>query len=410
MSAKSNRKTCSRKAAIDRPKKPYPAFPLTPHNAGSWMKKIRGKIYYFGRWGRVVKGKMERLSGDGWEEALRLYKAQADDLHAGRTPRLVSSDGLTVRDLCNRFLTAKQRKLSSGELIARTFQEYRATTDRLVSMFGMDRLVDDLAADDFESLRAEIATVWGPVRLGNEITRVRSVFKYAIDNGLIDRPVRYGSEFQKPGKSVLRSLKAANGKKLIEADEIRLLLGAATVQLKAMVLLGVNCGLGNTDCADLPQTAVDLNTGWIDFPRPKTGIERRCPLWPESVEALREAIEQRAEPKDKADDADCVFLTSQGKRWVRPTTTSRTDGVTREFGNLSRRLGINGRKGLGFYTLRHVFRTIADGSRDQVAANLIMGRSDPTMAGIYRESIDDSRLVAVTDHVHAWLFGKGSEA
>ena len=67
------------------------------------------------------------------------------------------------------------------------------------------------------------------MRLGNEIARVRSAFKYAIDNGLITRPVRYGPEFQKPGKSVRRRLKAVNGKKLIEADEIRLLLGAATV-------------------------------------------------------------------------------------------------------------------------------------------------------------------------------------
>ena len=71
------------------------------------MKKIRGKIHYFGRWGWIRSGKMEGLPGDGWEEGLRLYKVQADDLHAGRTPRLVSSEGLTIAELCNHFLTAK---------------------------------------------------------------------------------------------------------------------------------------------------------------------------------------------------------------------------------------------------------------------------------------------------------------
>ncbi len=63
------------------------------------------------------------------------------------------------------------------------------------------------------------------------------------------------------------------------------------------------------------------------------------------------------------------------------------------------------REGIGFATLRHVFRTIADGSRDQVAVNRIMGHSDTTMAAVYRERIEDSRLRAVAEYVHGWLFG-----
>src|SRR4051812_310263 len=68
--------------------RPYPDFPLSPHASGKWQNKIRGSIYYFGNWARRVNGKLVRVDGDGWKEALDLYKAQADDLHAGRAPRI----------------------------------------------------------------------------------------------------------------------------------------------------------------------------------------------------------------------------------------------------------------------------------------------------------------------------------
>src|ERR1700722_12546661 len=127
----STRKQGSRKVA-DRPKKPYAEFPLTPHASGKWMKKIRRKIHYFGNWAKRVNGKLVRVDGGGWEQALALYKAQADDLHAGRTPG-ANTDGLTVAGICNRFLTAKQRKMEAHEIGPRMFGEYKATTDRLVA-------------------------------------------------------------------------------------------------------------------------------------------------------------------------------------------------------------------------------------------------------------------------------------
>jgi len=140
-----------RRKAASRPAKPYAEFPLTPHPGGKWMKKIRGKIHYFGRWGRVVDGSMQRVDGDGWKEALDAYKAQADDLHAGRTPR-ATADGLTIGDLCNRFLTAKTRKLGANELAPRTFREYKEMTDLVIAKFGKTRLVEDLTAEDFGAL------------------------------------------------------------------------------------------------------------------------------------------------------------------------------------------------------------------------------------------------------------------
>lgn len=382
----------------DRPSKPYPDYPLTPHASGAWMKKIRGKIHYFGKWGRRVGGKLVRVPGDGWEEALAAYKAVADDLHAGRTPR-VKSDGLTVADLCNRFLTAKLRQQEAGELTPRSFAEYKAATDRLVATFGKVRLVEDLAADDFEQLRADLAKQYGPQRLSGEVQRVRTVFKFGYEAGVLDRPMRFGPSFRKPSASVLRRHKAKAGEKLFEAEELRRLLDVAGVPLKAMILLGINAGFGNADVATLPLSALDLNAGWVTFPRPKTGVARRCALWPETVAALREALAKRPQPKDPA-HAGLVFVTKYGGPWYTGTTTCP---VAQQAGKLLRKLGI-ARPGAGFYTLRHTFRTVADATRDFPAVRLVMGHADSSIDAVYRERIDDTRLRAVADHVRAWLF------
>jgi integrase len=169
-----------------------------------------------------------------------------------------------------------------------------------------------------------------------------------------------------------------------------------------MILLGINCGFGNADCGTLPLSAVDLDGAVIDYPRPKTGIPRRCPLWPETVQAFRDALAGRPEPR-KPENAGLVFITRFRDSWQ----TGTTDGpLSRETSKLLRELGINGRHRLGFYSLRHSFRTVADESKDQPACDYIMGHEVPHMSSVYRETISDERLRAVVDVVHRWLFDK----
>jgi integrase len=371
-----------------KPSKPYPDFPLFAHAAGYWAKKIRGKLHYFGPWADS-------------DAALAKYLEQKDALHAGRKPR-EATGGTTVKDLANAFLNAKQALVDAGELAPRTWAEYKQTTDLLVARFGKSRLVADLGRDDFADLRKALAKRLGPVALGNEIQRVRSVFKHAFDDELIDRPVRFGSTFKKPSKRVMRQARNERGAGMFEAEEVRKLLAGATPTLRAMILLGINCGFGNADVGRLPLSALDLDRGWANFPRPKTGIARRCPLWPETVQAIREALLKRPEPKDPA-DAELVFLTKYGQRWFKGDTDNPLSAEMRKFLD---RLGINGRR--NFYALRHTFETVGGESRDQVAVDHIMGHAREDMASAYRERISDERLRAVADHVRAWLFSAPS--
>src|SRR5262249_54713286 len=113
---------------------------------------------------------------------------------------------------------------------------------------GKARLVGDLDPDDFAALRDRMARKWGPQRLSKTIQFVRCAFKYAFEAGLIDRPVRFGPGFKRPSKKTLRIHRAQQGRKLFTAEEVRRLLGAAGMPLRAMLLLGINCGFGNSDC------------------------------------------------------------------------------------------------------------------------------------------------------------------
>ena len=137
-----------RNASTGKPSKPYVDFPLFPHATRRWAKKIRGELHYFGPW--------TNDPDRGAAAAPARYREQAGDLHAGRTPR-AAGDGLRVRELCNRFLASKSHLLDTGEIAPRTFQEYHNVCKRGIDAFGKTRLVEDLAADDFERLRATMA-------------------------------------------------------------------------------------------------------------------------------------------------------------------------------------------------------------------------------------------------------------
>ncbi len=146
----------------------------------------------------------------------------------------------------------------------------------------------DLRPDDFEKIRAKMATNGGRSVSAMRSTGCRIVFNYASKSGLIDRPMVYGEGFRRPSKKVLRKHRQAQGPKMFEADEIRRMLADAKQPLKSMILLGINCGYGNSDVGTLPLSALDIDGGWLTYGRPKTGIARRCHIWPETVASLRE--------------------------------------------------------------------------------------------------------------------------
>jgi integrase len=232
----------------------------------------------------------------------------------------------------------------------------------------------------------------------------------------LETPFKFGKAFERPSAKLRRrsrnSADLENGKRLFDASAIRAMLKAADVPLRAMILLGINGGFGNADCAKLPIKTIDFERAVIEFNRPKTGIERVVPLWPETLEALRQSLDNRHRPADE-EATNLVFVTTFGRPWLRENV-HRTgdngiekivpiDGIRQEFDKILEKLGLK-RKGIGFYALRHTFRTWADEVRDQHAIHRIMGHTIPGMSGIYVEEISLDRLRVVVEHVRRKVF------
>jgi integrase len=383
--ANSTTSRTSTKAAKTKPAKPYPDFPLYAHASRRWAKKIKGKTHYFGPWGDP--------SG-----ALEKYREQADDLHAGRTPT-VASDAITVVDLCNEFLRHKKDLQQNGELSSTTIIDYQSSARDLRDYFGRTRTVESLKPADFSGLRNSLAKGVKASTLRVRIQRIRTIFKYADDTDLIDRPIKFGPVFQRPSAKVVRIEKNERGPVMFSREELCKLLKTLPVQFKAMTLLGINCAYQNGDCGRLPVSAIDFDRGWIHYARPKTGVERRCKLWPETIVAIQDWLAVRPEPRD-ASCSGLVFIRDAQGSWF---TGTHTCPLGRAFATASKAAGVY-KNGRSFSALRKTFRTVASEHLDEPAADLIMGHSRGDMASIYRQTISDERLTAVSEYVRKWLW------
>ena len=365
------------KTVACKPEKPYTDFPLFPHATKRWAKKIKGRLHYFGHW-------------SDWKAALERFQYENDYLQLGKTPPPQNVDALTVGDLVNWFLVNRKSKVVSGELSQRTWYDYKRTGEFLIESIGRHITVESLTAKDFAKVREKLSNRLGLVALGNEIGRCRVFFNFAFKNDMIDRPVRMGLSFQKPSKKSVKKEKQTKPAKVFCIEELATIFKAANLQMRCFMLLALNGGLGPSDIGQMESS--HIQAGWIRYPRPKTLVDREFPLWKETVKAIEDI-------RQTAYDSQLVFITSHGQSWYKDAADSP---ITKEFVKLLKECKLH-EKQRGFYALRHTFRTVADGCRDQVAINHIMGHSDSSMAANYRHGIEPERLQAVVDHVHNWL-------
>jgi integrase len=363
-------------------------FPLFKHPRGYWCKTMLGKHRYFGKVADDPQGKA----------ALKRYLHDKPYRLAGLEPPAFDENDagvISLKYVCNAFLEAKEAKVDAGNLSQRTWHELKCTCDLMLATLPPSLEAKLLQPVHFGKVLAAINKRYkSPNSRGKFIGQVKSVFKHAYANGLIDRPANFGSDFCKPPQIAYRQHENAKGDQSFTADEIKRLVKNATVNGRAMILLGLQAGFANTELAELPRSAV--KDGWIDWPRAKTATRRRIPLWDETAKAIEAAIEAGPE------DGEFVFYRTNKKSY----SDSRRSGghISDVYYYIAEKAGIENHS---FYDLRRTFQTVAENMEpfDSAAIRSIMGHTDShrDMSSRYRQNLSDKRLQAVTEHVRQWL-------
>ena len=342
-------------------------FPLTLHPTGQYCKKIKGKLYYF---------------GNNKQKAHQQYLEQAVCLHAGK-PRNNHEykDSMSIKTLCNLYLEHQKSRVQSREIKLGQVYDQTIVLRDFARFIGRNTAVSEISTIDLQNYRARLIKQGkSAARINNHISAFKAMYHWTAQNELIDTI---------PNLDAIKKLpRPTKSKPIFAPKEIISLLGCADLKMTALIWLGLNCGFGSTDCAELLWEHVDLKAGRVVFPRTKTGIARNLPLWQETIYALKKL------PKIN----ERVFNTDNNERIVRFVERTLSDGsikivkydnVGKEFSRVIKSAGIQKEKGVGFYTLRRTAATLAAQSGDPFAVQRLLGHADLKMATTYVQDISE---------------------
>lgn len=340
-------------------------FPLTLHPTGQYCKKIKGKMYYF---------------GSDKKEAIQRYLDQAAYLHGCQTNlEKPTSDNMTLKQLCEMYLTYQYSKLQANDLTASHYNEQIGSLNKLIAFLGQTIEVNKISTLDLQNYKRKIQKSHvSASRLNLHISIMKALFHWARKNDILEHIPNIDA--------VSRDKIVHHEKFTFDHEQIGKLLTAADVKMRAMIWLGLNCGFGCTDCSELKWADLDLVNDRVKLPRKKTGILRDLPLWPETIDALKII------PKTGA----LVFYTSRGNPFVHTFAKTDSNGnrkystqntITTKFSRLIKKSRLKVPNGTGFYTLRRTAATIAARSGDPFAVQRLLGHANLQMATRYVQDV-----------------------
>jgi len=342
-------------------------FPLTLHPTGQYCKKIKGKLYYFG----VDK-----------KRALDRYHEQAAYLHSGHGLMLKSTDEkISIRNLCNLYLEHQQARMEAGDLTERYYADQVKSLRSFALCIGPNCLISEIRTMDLQNYRNKLLRTYSSASgLNLNVAIMKAMFHWAKKNDVVQNI---------PNIDAVSKVKAMQKERIIfNVKQIEKLIEYANIQMRAMIWLGLNCGFGCTDCAELKWGDLNLKNKRVRLPRKKTGIGRNLPLWPETVRAIKKVLKK----------GELVFYTSKSNSWVRTIRSvdksgnvkyTKDNALSKKFSKLLKKTGIKTEKGAGFYTLRRTAATLAAKSGDPFAVQRLLGHADLKMATTYVQDVSE---------------------
>jgi integrase len=252
------------------------------------------------------------------------------------------------------------------------------------------------------------------------------MFNWGSGEGLITVPT-FGSGFAAPTTTpaALRKAKARTGEvdhseRVVTGDEIDKLIALAQPQFRAVILFGVNAGLGPADLGRLRWRDIDMTTGELNMPRGKTGADRRGYLWKMTRRALErvKTLKRNSQLIEREGQDALVFVSRRGLPMYRDTEiiedgasvgVRSSQAISITFRKLVKRAELA--DGVTFYRLRHTFKTLGKKANDRDALDLAMGHIRPGQGAVYdHEKIELSRLRNVAVAVKNGLWAKPQRA
>jgi len=301
---------------------------------------------------------------------------------------------MTMKELANRFIAAQRANWRNPE---ETVTCYTSWLARVIRDYpGLK--VADFTVETFARWKMSLKDRgYSSESINHYLSAVRAMFSFAEDTGVIEKCPKL-----KRVKNEVVSMTGSREKPLYTQDEINTLLQAADLQMKAMILLALNCGFGPKDIHDL--TWDDLNDERVTLPRSKTGVCQTYLLWPETRELVTRIRQARAALvikalKRDAQRSDCgyVFVTKFWRPWHK-------DAIAGEFRKLCKRVGV---ECYGIYRLRHCASTAVSMVASPHVQRKFMRHSQLQQQVTYTHTPDAEVDLAVM-RAREKLLGKGS--